>query len=334
MKRDKCLPFFHPTRAVFVDDDRAFLDVLPLTLSSNLPYLRFDSPGELIEELASGRLQAELELDWWDSFPAEGSRRGQEQVVAFDKSLIYMRVFNRARFGLMSVLVADYQMPEMTGIELCRRLAHLPCKRILLTGQADRAVAVEAFNEGLIDLYLPKLHPRMNAELNLAIQRFQFEFLEQSTELITQMLQSEDPVVWGDPAFARFLNRICESNGIVEYYAVTDPKGYLLVTPLGNARLMLLFGESELSAQYQAAAISRAPEDVLERMRRRQSVLYFPSDDAECVLSPEQWRAACVALQPIPDYPERFYAMVDRPAHYMVSPETVLGLSGYVDLEN
>lgn len=332
MKTAKCLPFFHPTRAVFVDDDRSFLDMLPLRLSQAIPYTRFDSPSELLEELASGRIQAELELDWWDSFPATEPGRDKEQVVAFDKSLIFMRVFNRARFGLMSVLVVDYQMPEMSGLELCRRLSHLPCKRILLTGQADESIAVDAFNEGLIDLYLPKLHPRLDAELNLAIRRFQLAFLEQATRLISQMLQSQDPVIWGDPGFAHFFNQLCESQGVVEYYAVTDPNGYLLVDSQGSARLMLLFGEAELASQYQAALLSRAPEDVLGQVRERRCALHFASDDGGCVLSRAQWQRACVRLQAIPGHPDRYYAIVDPTMHDMVSPDTVLGLSGYLDL--
>lgn len=332
MKTDKCLPFYHPTRVVFVDDDRAFLNVLPLRLATGVPFMRFDSPSELIEELDSGRLKAELELDWWDSFPAEGANRGTEQVVAFDKSLIFMRVFNRARFGLMSVLVVDYQMPEMSGLELCRRLAHLPCKRILLTGQADQAIAVDAFNEGLIDLYLPKLHPRLDVELKSAIRRFQFAYLEQATELIYQMLRAESPVAWGDSTFAHFFNGLCEAQGVVEYYAVTDPKGYLLVDSMGRARLMLVFGEEELSAQYESGAMSRAPAEVLSQIRDRRSALYFASDDADWVLSQAQWRQACIPLSPIPGRPERFYSIVDRPLPFMVTPDTVLGLSHYLDL--
>ncbi|MGE5153110.1 MAG: response regulator, partial [Bdellovibrio bacteriovorus] len=166
MKPDKCLPFYHPTRVVFVDDDLAFLNLLPLRLGGLVPYLRFDSPRELLSEFAAGRLRGRLDLNCWDVYPGEAGQDLAEQLVGFDKSIIAMRVFNRARFGLVSVLVADYQMPEMTGLDLFRALTHLPCKRVLLTGQADEAVAVQAFNEGLIDLYLPKLHPRLDLELN------------------------------------------------------------------------------------------------------------------------------------------------------------------------
>jgi CheY-like chemotaxis protein len=331
MKPKKCLPFYHPTRVAFVDDDPGFLNLLPLRLGDTVPYLRFDSPGELLLELASGQLQGELELDWWDAYPADGARERTEEVISIDKSMIYMRVFNRARFGLLSVAVIDYQMPEMTGLELCRKLGHLPCKRILLTGHADESLAVHAFNEGLIDLYLPKLHPRLDTELNLAIQRFQFAYLEQATELLTQVLHATDPIVWGDPVFARFFHRLCDDRGAVEYYAVSDPKGYLLVDAQGSAELLLLFDEADLSAQCAAAAASRAPDGVVLQVQSRRSALYFPRERGECVLAPEQWWDACVPLHPFPGRDDRYYALVEDTEPLMVSPDTVLGLRHYLD---
>ena len=333
MKARKCLPFYHPTRVVFVDDDRAFLNLLPLRLDGAVPFLRFESPRELLGELESGRLQGALELDWWDSYPAEGGHQGLEQVVAFDSSMIFMRVFNRARFGLVSVVVIDYRMPEMSGLDLCRKLAHLPCKRILLTGQADEGLAVHAFNEGLIDMYLPKLHPRLDTELSLAIQRFQFAFLEQATELMTKVLSTADPVVWGDPDFARFFYQICKDRRTVEYYAVSDPKGYLLVDAQGEGELMLLFDEVDLDAQCAAAIASRAPEEVVERLRSRRGGLYFAQEDAEYVLCEAEWSKACLPLHPFPGRADRFYALVGQPSPLMVNPDTILGLNRYLNAE-
>lgn len=331
VKPDKCLPFYHPTRVVFVDDDLAFLNLLPLRLGDLVPFLRFDSPRDLLAEFAAGRLQGRLDLDWWDVYPRQMGEDLDEQLVALDKSMIALRVFNRARFGLVTVLVADYQMPEMTGLELFRALSHLPCKRILLTGQADEALAVQAFNEGLIDLYLPKLHPNLDLELSRAIQRFQFAYLEQATELITQVLEAADPVVWGDPVFARFLYQVCAERGMVEYYAVADPKGYWLLRADGHAEVMLLFAEWELEAQATAAAASRAPEAVVRRLRRRRSALYFSEDDGDRVLSESQWWDACISIQPLPGRTDHFFALIPDPEPLLLAPDRVLGLRHYLN---
>jgi CheY-like chemotaxis protein len=46
------------------------------------------------------------------------------------------------------VLVVDYSMPQMNGVEVCEALRHLPCKKILFTGAADEKVAVERLQSG------------------------------------------------------------------------------------------------------------------------------------------------------------------------------------------
>lgn len=54
-------------------------------------------------------------------------------------------------------VVADYQMPEMNGIELLKHLRCTGCTipYIILTGKSQEAIAIEALNEGA-DLYLLK----------------------------------------------------------------------------------------------------------------------------------------------------------------------------------
>jgi len=54
-------------------------------------------------------------------------------------------------------VVADYQMPEMNGIELLKHLRSTGCAIpfVILTGKSQEAIAIEALNEGA-DLYLLK----------------------------------------------------------------------------------------------------------------------------------------------------------------------------------
>jgi hypothetical protein len=155
--------------------------------------------------------------------------------------------------------------------------------------------------------------------------------LEQATELITKVLNAADPVVWGDDAFSRFFNQICEDRKVAEYYAVGQPKGYLLIDRRGHADLMLLYDDAEIDAQCAAAIASRAPEGVVAQVRSRRSALYFADDDADCVLSEAQWWEACVALHAFPGRDDRFYALVGDPQPFMVNPGTVLGLDRYLD---
>jgi len=60
--------------------------------------------------------------------------------------------------GGVDVLIADIDMPEMSGIELVRRVraAHPDVVRILLTGDASLESAMAAINEGEVHRFLTK----------------------------------------------------------------------------------------------------------------------------------------------------------------------------------
>ena len=63
-----------------------------------------------------------------------------------------------AELGPPAVLVADYQMPGMNGIDLlirCRELAP-DTVRIMLTGQGDLPMAIRAVNQGQVFRFLAK----------------------------------------------------------------------------------------------------------------------------------------------------------------------------------
>jgi DNA-binding NtrC family response regulator len=70
----------------------------------------------------------------------------------------------------VAVLVSDFEMPEMTGVELCKlaRDASPTTVRILLTGRGTFDTAVSGINEGEIFRFLSK--PVMPGELRKQVQ--------------------------------------------------------------------------------------------------------------------------------------------------------------------
>jgi DNA-binding NtrC family response regulator len=69
------------------------------------------------------------------------------------------------------VVVSDYLMPGLTGIQLLAKAKELQPEttRVLLTGHADKASAIEAINQVSLFHYLEK--PWDNAQLLLVIQQ-------------------------------------------------------------------------------------------------------------------------------------------------------------------
>ncbi len=89
------------------------------------------------------------------------------QVLCFDSPRAALDALVRTP---VQVVIADFMMPEMDGIEFLRRIRE-GCPfttRILLTGYADKANAIRAINEVGLYYFLEK--PWSNEQLELIVR--------------------------------------------------------------------------------------------------------------------------------------------------------------------
>ncbi len=100
-----------------------------------------------------------------------------------------------ARERSIDLVVSDYLMPDITGIDFLLEIKklHPYATRILLTGYADKENAIKAINEVGLYQYVEK--PWDNNELKLIIQnglerRFLMEKLEQKITEVQQVQQN------------------------------------------------------------------------------------------------------------------------------------------------
>jgi CheY-like chemotaxis protein len=64
-------------------------------------------------------------------------------------NMVHM-IYEPSRFNNIAVLVVDYSMPTINGIEFCKQLGDKHVYKILLTAEADSDIAINAFNDGII----------------------------------------------------------------------------------------------------------------------------------------------------------------------------------------
>ncbi|HEX7026718.1 MAG TPA: EAL domain-containing protein [Gammaproteobacteria bacterium] len=79
-------------------------------------------------------------------------------VLATDSPQSALDLLNGPRTPTVSVIISDYRMPGMTGIEFLQRVRQITpdAKRILLTGKSDLVTAVDAVNQGGLYRFLMK----------------------------------------------------------------------------------------------------------------------------------------------------------------------------------
>lgn len=92
------------------------------------------------------------------------------------------------RAGPFAVVVSDYKMPKMNGVELLKqvRMVAPDTVRMMLTGQGDLNIAIEAINQGSIFRFLVKPCPHEELVQSISEGLHQYEAAGKQQEVLRQ----------------------------------------------------------------------------------------------------------------------------------------------------
>ncbi|AHE66069.1 response regulator containing a CheY-like receiver domain and an HTH DNA-binding domain [Legionella oakridgensis ATCC 33761 = DSM 21215] len=196
---------YFPSTVLFLDDSRDFLLNFVLQLDEGVAYRIFDNPNKTLDYIHNKHCELEL-LNQDGLSEYSDSRRFDliNHTLDLDLAAIHAEVYNPHRFSEISVVVVDYAMPGMNGLEFCRRIENSNIKKILLSGQADEHLAIEAFNEGLIHRYIKKSDVNAIELITQSIYELQFQYFQAMSDTIVRMLSFMPPRCLQDREFVGF----------------------------------------------------------------------------------------------------------------------------------
>ncbi len=315
---DNRLPVYsYPTLTVLIDDSRSFLDSLAFQLNPRIGYKIFHDTRETLDWLHDAQRYAAIS----DPIYAKSDELSQffeRHSASIDLSRIYHIAMNRQRFSLPTVLVVDYAMPRTNGLELCQAVQGLPCKKILLTGQADEKVAVEAFNRNLIDRFIKKQDPNALNRLEEEIVRLQKDFFNERTSTLKDLLLDETYSFLSDPAMGSLVARIGSRYRFVEHYLFPHPSGILFFDIRGKATLMVIETAAGLISHAEIAEDQNAPPELLSALKAFRLVPFF--SDTSGMYSDaisHDWLSYCLPPQICHGRQDYYWALFDLPSHYL-----------------
>jgi CheY-like chemotaxis protein len=132
----------------------------------------------------------------------------------------------------ISVAIIDYDMPRMNGMELCKALKKLPMKKIMLTGEADHKLAVEAFNGGLIDRFILKNSANVIEIIEQAVFELQVAYFYELSKAIAENPQEDvesQIICLTDLTFAKHFFALVKKYDICEFYLLNHFGDFLLI---------------------------------------------------------------------------------------------------------
>lgn len=211
-----------PKRIVYVDDDGRMLDILRMTMPKQMSRQFIGSPAAAAQTIAQ-------EAAYWRGIERLLARSHEEDTDGAGAAQLYVTSYFQdwRRFHLTSVLIVDYAMPGLNGVELLEKLEGCPSRRVMLTGVADTEIAVKAFNSGLIQKFIPKNTPNLHKEITRSSEQLHQSICEHLGHLLRSTLSEEQIDLLHQPEVVRGLNAKVEELDWIEYVAVGRPFGLL-----------------------------------------------------------------------------------------------------------
>lgn len=252
-----------------IDDDDDYVHTLEELLGfQNYNTVAFTHPAALHEFLArrlsafSAEQRTFAEI-WRAQLDASGT--------AAERALQYFA--SPARLDMPLVLVSDYAMPAETGVSLCSRAEYRALERVLLTGVADNAIAVSAFNIGAIDQFVQKQAASFPQSIMAAVDgRLSASATRRSAQL-ANALQSELSVALRAPGAAAALRDLFRTHAVREYMMLGQPQGVLAITDAGAALWVQLETEGSLNDLDDVLELAKSGQSLRQRVRAGEALV-------------------------------------------------------------
>jgi CheY-like chemotaxis protein len=274
------LPIYqHPTMTVLVDDSASFLHSLRFQLGPAFPSIGFSDTAEAIAWLRAHSAAPAALADLLSPSVDTYTLSPQPYNIAMHVEQVCGIRRHAERFLTPSVLVVDYAMPGMDGIEFCATIRDLPCRKILLTGVADERVAIDAFNKGLIDRFVRKSDAHALDRLESDLTHLQEAYFLAQSEYLRMLLALHDYSFVNDPAICALVRELGARHRIVEHYLFKTPPGFLMYDRDARPWLLAVETEQSMNAQFEIALDGAAPRSLLEALEQRRVVPNFSDGD-------------------------------------------------------
>ncbi len=239
---------FFPTSVMFIDDNRDFLLNFILLIDEDILIDIKSSPYDALKAIHERHQKYIVDLKMGEIYKSQKNTLDQLINQKFKVSEIAQEAFNPLRFSQLSVVVVDYAMPGLNGLELVKKMENAHIKRIMLSGQAETQIIEQAVKDSVIDLYIKKQDDNVKDLINASIRKLQEEYFAQ----VSQQLKYFNPEYKMDEFFCQmtlkaksFIHHIFDTHNIQEYYCNDSEGSLLLVSNKGEISLMECFTQKQ-----------------------------------------------------------------------------------------
>jgi CheY-like chemotaxis protein len=262
--------FRHPVKIVFLDDNQTFLDMLSMEFGQKDNMIMLTDPNDAMFLINESRGDI-VELSRLVSSDNADCKRGHDNNIL---NIMY----DKSRFDNVAVLVIDYEMPTINGIEFCKKLIDRNIYKILLTAEADKDMAINAFNNGIINKFILKTNDNLYEEILTSIDdltvkyfnEFSKSYLNGSVEKVKHLLNNN--------SYKKIFNEVMTDSDAVEYYLVDDLGSYLFLDKNAKPTWLIVCDQQKANEQADLLSGYGFAESTIKKIKNKENILFLLSD--------------------------------------------------------
>jgi CheY-like chemotaxis protein len=254
----------HHGAVVFLDDDLGMGDVYKDCFFSMWPIRTFSSPSVFVEYM---REQIATEADMATYLRSSISRARSGKGTIAMEALRFWNAFPQ-RFNLPRVVVVDYHMPEMNGFDTLKAIREWGGQRMCISGIASEEVVSAAFNDRVIDYYIPKQNTGLIEAIPVGINKLLQRSFAEGGNLWNPWYTSMDSMQYltmRDPVVSDELFKHVSAE--YEHISIGDPFGVLMLSGQGKLRWLQLETSESLDSAADVAVERGLPESEASAVR-------------------------------------------------------------------
>ena len=294
--------FHHPVKVIFLDDNQAFLDMLSLEFGHHRNMLMLTDPDDALHLINQN-----------NSFFSES------QILKnnLQNNLLDI-IYNKSRYNNVAVLVIDYEMPTINGIDFCEKLTDKTIFKILLTAEADKDIAIRAFNNGTIDKYILKTNDNLYAEVLESIDDLTNRYFHELSKVPLRVSGDILKTLVNQERYKEIFHEVKSHSNAVEHYLI-DRSGIFLTK---NAQPTWLFISNQQKAEEDGDLLLGYgfPSDLIKQIRQQTKILFLLSD-SEYKEPSTQWNKYIFNAEKLDD--NHSYSIVSGPVMSSIHWDTV-----------
>jgi CheY-like chemotaxis protein len=271
---------YFPTTVMLVDENRHFMLAIKENLSKDIISCIYDDSEAALQEILqretdNGKFNARFSPHILCQELSVETNTTMLPLVSIHIPAIYEIIYDSKRFERVSVIVVDYDMPGIDGLEVCRRLQGSAAKKVLLVSDEELSTILDAHDSGIVDQFVLKGTPDFCMKLDVIIHELQIAYFRDLAKNILNDVLVRVQDNFADKVLVDFFNNICHVKHVSEFYLLDILGSFLLLDFSASPMWFIVRTERAMSDFCKVAIENHAASHVIQEIEARNKLPFF-----------------------------------------------------------